>query len=397
MISFEDAFRIVVQSAKTTESEELPLTELLGRVIAEQIKSPIDLPIFTNSAVDGYAIKWDDGDGSRTVVGHVAAGQHPTTALSSGQAMRINTGALIPVGADTVVMQEDVRLEGDRITLAGSVKQGSCIRLKSEEVKRGDRILESNTLIGPPELGVLASVGIASLKVYKRPRVSVIGTGSELVPAGSELKAGQIYESNVTAISAALKMAGTSLQSAVSINDDRSAIEVAMESALACSDVVITCGGVSVGEHDLVKSCAQKLGVEEKVWQVAMRPGKPFYFGLGPSAQLVFGLPGNPVSALVTYYVFVMPVLRKMAGQNHNDPLLHAVLSEPIEKASGRTEFVRATALRLPQLTLKPLEGQGSHMLTALTGGYLIMGEPERASYEKGETVFAIKMNWSLY
>ena len=317
--------------------------------------------------------------------------------LQPGQAIRIYTGSPIPDGADAVVMQEDVTVEGQNLTLSAAVTEGNCIRLQGEEVQNGDLLLQPGALITPASIGVLTEIGLTQAIFYKRPRVAIIGTGSELVQAGMKLAPGQIYESNSVAIREAAKLAGADVVSSCVVGDEATAVKSAIESAFKNADVIITCGGISVGDHDLVREAFGSLGVKEVFWRVAMRPGKPFYFGLSADGKPVFGLPGNPVSALVTFFVFVRPALRQMMGLPNEEPWLKAILAAPFKKHKGRDEFVRAKSLVAAELTLEPTEGQGSHMLTGLANAdYLIHLPESKECFQRGDVVYAKKLSWGL-
>lgn len=394
-----DAWREILANVPTMGTEQIALSYLSGRVLAEPIHSPIDLPIFTNSAVDGYAI---DSASARegtalTLVGTTSAGDKPSPGLSPGQAHRVFTGSPLPPNADTVVMQEDVEVNDGMIMICKPVKSGSNVRHKGEELAKGALVFDAGALINPAALGVLATLGLAQANVYKRPRIAIIGTGNELVSPGAELQPGQIYESNTYAVSAAVTLMGGEVVGIHHVKDRAEDIDGAMSQGLAQADVVITCGGVSVGEHDLVRASAEKLGVAEIFWRVAMRPGKPFYFGLGPQGQPVFGLPGNPVSALVTFFVLIRPALRKMVGLGKEDAWIRAELGAPIKKQKGREEFVRAISQVAANLTVVPTEGQGSHMLTGLSDAEYLIHLPEfMDSFANGDVVTVKKLHWGL-
>ena len=399
MITVEEAWKRILDTVPAMGSECVSLSEMIGRVLAEPILSPLDLPVFTNSAVDGYAVYAQDSGANAKlkVVANIAAGDFSNLQLQEGECARVFTGSPIPAGADAVVMQEDAKADSAAITLTQTIQTGEGVRYQGEEAKAGQLIFESGTLISPPVLGVLSELGIARANVHKRPRVAIVGTGSELAAPGAELKPGQIYESNTTAISTAAQLSGANVISVTSVRDDLLPIKQAIENALSTSDVVITCGGVSVGDHDLVRQCCEELGVKEIFWRVAMRPGKPFYFGMSNKGQPVFGLPGNPVSALVTFFVLVRPAIRKMIGMAREEVWLRARLAAPYHKRKGRTEFIRLRQQVAAELSVVPVDGQGSHMLTGLAEaqyiGYLA---DFRDNFEPGDVIDVTRLTWGL-
>lgn len=415
MITVEEALVAILENVPTMGTESVELRDLSGRVLAEEVIAPIDLPIFTNSSVDGYAVRSaDTGPGaSLKVVDTIAAGTESSHNLQPGEAIRLFTGAPLPCGANAVVMQEEVELTHSGLRLASHVDEGACVRFKGEEVKQGDPVIDPETFVSPPVIGVLASFGITRANVYKRPRVSIIGTGSELVPPGRVLESAQIYESNTVSINAAVKAMGCLVVGVYNVGDEAGEMQQALQKALGEADVVITCGGISVGEHDVVRETARGLGITEIFWRVAMRPGKPFYFGVSAEGKPVFGLPGNPVSALVTWFLLIKPALLKMVGLFPTEQWFPATLGDPIRKQKGRADFVRATSktelngqrprgleresLSAHQMTVVPTEGQGSHMLTGLANAeYLIHLPASVEVVEAGDTVSAVKINWGI-
>jgi molybdopterin molybdotransferase len=399
LITVELAHDLIRENVSAVGAERVGMSDLCGRVLVVQTKSPIDLPIFANSAVDGYAIRTNDSAVACKckLIGNVPAGQESTQSLSPGEAIRVFTGSPIPDGTEAVVMQEDVQLHGDVVVFRDAPRPRSHIRRQGEEVRRGDLVFEKETLITPAVLGVLASLGLQEALVFRRPRVAIVGNGNELVPPGSRLGPGQIFESNTLAISAAVTAIGGEVVSSSSVRDDKEVIVSALGKALEESDVVITCGGVSVGDHDLVRDAAFDLGVEEVFWRVAMRPGKPLFFGRGAQGQLFFGLPGNPVSALVTFYIFVAPALKRMASRPQAEMWRSARLAAPIRTEKGRTDFVRAKAKPGIDVVLEPIENQGSNMLTGLAcAEYLIHVPADVDHLEAGATVVAGKIDWGV-
>lgn len=401
MISVDEARALILDNTPVMATELVPLGSLASRVLAQPIGAPFDLPLFTASAVDGYAVRASDlavSPSELKLVGSVAAGESPATDLDEGQTIRIFTGSPIPPGADAVVMQEDVEASGDKVVFHGATRPGKHVRSRAEELQKGAKVFDPGVLVNPGVLGVLSTLGITEAHAYKQPRIGVIGTGNELVEPGTELRPGQIYESNARSISTALSLAGCAPGEVRSCGDHIETIEQAIRRSLASDDAVITCGGVSVGAHDLVREAAKRVGVQEVFWRVSMKPGKPFYFGLSENGQPFFGLPGNPVSALVTFFVLVRPALRKMAGLDSVESEIPAVLGAPLVSELGRTEFVRASlTLVSNQLTATPTECQGSHMMTGLSlADGLIRVPAEAANLEAGELVLVIRLQWGL-
>ncbi len=391
------------------DTEIIPLDVLIGRVLAEPIIAPVDLPLFDNSAVDGYALRWADTKRAPvelTCIGEIAAGDSVNYEIGAGECVRVFTGSRLPFGGDAIVMLEHTECDGNRVTVKQAVEKEAGIRRQGEEMPKGNPVfpewsLFDPVIITPSVLGVLSSFGITRAEVFKRPRVSVIGTGSELVPPGNELCPGQIYESNSRSIAAAVELLGCQVQLVKNVKDDVDEIRRTLENALMISDVVITCGGVSVGDHDVVRQCADGLGVKEIFWRIDLRPGKPFYFGKGAQEQLVFGLPGNPVSALVTYLALVRPSLKKMMGVG-SVVALSTVLARTtldIRKAKGRTEILRSVAHRggNGDLWLEPVGQKGSHIMTALAySTHMIVLDEDVEFVQEGHVVNAVPIVWEL-
>ena len=300
------------------------------------------------------------------------------------------TGSRVPVGADAVVMQEHVVRSGSSISLQESPRGGACIRRKGEEVVAGDVVLEAGTLVSPPALGLLATLGITRFPVFEAPRVSVLGTGDDLVSPGLALEPGQVYESNTFAVNAALQAMGVSSVRVGRVADDFAATSESLALELAQSDVLIVCGGMSVGDHDHVRPAVAAVGVTERLWRVRVRPGKPFYFGVGPSGQLVFGLPGNPVSVLVTFLLFVRPALLQLLGRS-SDCWSSMSAGEAMSGGVDRDDFARA---RVSEGQVWLDERQGSHMLTAMALADGLVRIPAGREIAAGEMVDFLPLCW---
>jgi molybdopterin molybdotransferase len=298
MLSIDQARAAVLAEVRPLPAEEVALADALGRVLAEDVTAAVDLPPFVNSAMDGFAVRSGPSGRRLTVVGESRAGAPADRALGDGEAIRISTGAMLPEGADAVLQIELVSEDGDSIVLNDEVQPGRNTRSAGEDVRAGTPVLQAGTTLGPAEIGMAASAGRGSLHCGRRPRVTVIGTGDELVGPGDELGPGQIHDSNGPMLSALVRRAGADVR-ALRVEDDRVATVAAVEQALADTDVLLLSGGVSVGPHDHVKPALEANGVEEVFWRVALRPGKPTWFGVkrDDPGVLVLGLPGKPGSA----------------------------------------------------------------------------------------------------
>jgi len=356
-----------------TDHEQLHLRAGLNRVLAEKVVSAVDVPPFANSAMDGYAIRYEDCAGpapcSLTVTGESFAGRAFEGQLESGQCIRIMTGAVVPDSADTVLMQEHVERKGEQIQFdPARARKGQHVRYAGEDTRAGHQVLEPGKLLGPAELGLLASVGVGEIRVQRKLRVAFFSTGDELTSIGTPLQPGQIYDSNRYALYGLLHNAGVEFHDLGVIPDQRDAVRDAFRQAGAIADLVLTSGGVSVGEADFVTETLEELG-EINFWRMAMKPGKPLAFGkLGKA--VFFGLPGNPVSAMVTFYQFVLPAIRRMSGEQARDPLLfEARCANPLKKAAGRTEFQRGILQRETDgsWVVSTTGLQGSHVLSSMS------------------------------
>jgi molybdopterin molybdotransferase len=350
----------------------VPVRSALGRVLAEDVHSPVDVPAHRNSAMDGWAMRGADlaaGEATLTEVGASFAGRPFTGKMAAGQCVRIMTGGVVPEGADTVVMQERARADGKSITFAAGQKTGQNVREAGEDLKAGSVALTRGRMVRPAELGLIASLGIGEVAVYRPLRVAFFSTGDELKSVGTTLGEGEIYDSNRYTIHGMLARLGCEALDMGVVRDDPKALERAFAEASASADVVITSGGVSVGEADFVKSMLGQLG-EVVFWKIAMKPGRPLAYGKIGSAHF-FGLPGNPVSVMVTFYQFVRDALLVLMGANPVEPIptFRATCSARLKKAPGRTEFQRGVLARAPDgsLTVKPTGEQGSGILKSMS------------------------------
>jgi len=363
LLTLEEAQRLVLERAAPLPGELVPVAEAAGRVILEDAIARVDLPPFASSAMDGFAVRAADLPGTLQVVGESAAGRPFDLALEPGGAVAISTGAVIPQAADSVVPIENVVRYDNRVGISHEVEPGAHIRPRGGDVAAGELVMAAGGRLTPARLAAAAASGVAQLKCARRPRVAVLATGSELVNPGDALSPGQIYETNGLMLSSVLAAAGAEVMSQPPVVDEEGAMREALERGLA-ADVLVTSGGVSVGEHDLVRAVERELGVEEIFWRVSIKPGKPVSFGVRGDT-LVFGLPGNPVSALVGSELFVKPALRALQGVA--DPLPRfepGTLAVSLRRNQERDEFVRARSrVDGDVLVLEPVTGQESHMI----------------------------------
>ncbi len=354
------------------EIEQVGLHSALGRVLAYEVKSLLNVPAHRNSAMDGYAVRHSDlaqeGETELEVVGVAYAGRPWPGNVMAGQAVRIMTGAVVPEGADTVVMQEHTQREGEQIRIDRGHQEGENVRYPGEDIACGQAVLPAGRRLRPADLGLLAAVGIAGVTVMRRPRVALFSTGDELRCPGEILEVGQIYDSNRFILRGALQRMGVEVIDLGVIPDCREMIATAFEKAARKADAIISSGGVSVGDADYVKETLERMG-RIGFWKIAIKPGKPLAFGKLDDAWF-FGLPGNPVSALVTFTQVVRPALERLAGQIPEAiPLLRLRCVEPLKKAPGRMEFQRGILQtdEHGETVVLPAGLQGSHLLGAMS------------------------------
>ena len=373
-IELERARSEVLARAAPLGAEEVPLREALGRHLAEDVVATEPVPGFDNSAMDGFAVRARDTLGAQPgapavlrVRGESRAGHPADGALGAGEAVAISTGAAIPVGADAVVRVEATRVEDGGVAVEEEVEPGRDVRRAGEDVRAGEAVLTAGSPVGPAEMGVLASLGAATAACHRRPRVAVLTSGDELLEPGEETRPGGVRNSNAYSVPALARLAGAEVSVAGPVADDPGATRAAIELALD-SDVAIVCGGVSVGEHDHVKPALAELGVEERFWGVALKPGKPAWFG-ARGDTLVFGLPGNPVSAMVVFILLARPALVALAGGQPGRLRASAVLEGECEKRPGRAHAVRCRLeLGDDGWHAHPFARQGSHVLSSMLG-----------------------------
>lgn len=391
---------MLAQLPTPTETETLSLNQAANRVLAQDIISPINVPSFDNSAMDGYAIKLADLDqfSTFTIAGKAFAGKPFEGKTQAGECVRIMTGAMIPVDCDAVIMQEETEQAGEnQIKFTNSIKLGQNIRRVGEDVAQGSLVLAKGSLLNVASLPLLASLGIAKVEVFKRTKVAILSTGDELVSVGNPLTVGQIYDTNRFAVCLMLEKLNCEILDFGILPDDPTIFEETFMKAQQAADVLITSGGVSVGEADFTKDVLEKLG-KIAFWKIAMKPGKPFAFGFlgeGEKQTVFFGLPGNPVSALVTFYQLVQPALAQLAGLNADYlanlmSKMTACAAINLKKAVGRQDFQRGFYFINEQgeLMVKPVGQQGSHIFSAFyESNCFIVLEAERGNVQAGEKV----------
>lgn len=386
--------RILAEIEPVRGIAKVALRSALGRVAAADVVSPLDVPAHTNAAVDGYALAGSElpTEGSKEfrVIGTAWAGRPFTGAVGRGECVQIMTGAPIPPGADTVVLQENVEASAERVSIPSGEQPRLNVRAAGEDVAKGELALSAGKRIQPAELGMLASLGFGEVFVYRRPRVAFFSTGDELRSIGETLGLGQVYDSNRYTLYGMLTQLGVEIQDMGVIRDDREAVHQAFVEAAAHADAIITSGGVSVGEADHVKAALDALG-KMSFWQVAMRPGRPLTFGRVGNAAF-FGLPGNPVAVMVTFYQLVQPGLRRLMGEPAPaaPPMFSARSLSALQTRLGRTEFIRGVLARDESggLVVRSTGGQGSGILSSMSeANCFIVLPPECGDTEPGAIV----------
>jgi molybdopterin molybdotransferase len=366
LISIEQGRRRVLDAVRPLAAEPVALADARGRVLAEDVTSAIDVPPFDSSAMDGYALVAGP-ERQLELAGESRAGHPHEGELAEGTAVRISTGAAVPRGATAVIPVERTSETNGRVQVEETV-EGANVRRAGEDLRAGDVVLSRGTPLGPAELGVAASVGRAEVDCARRPRVTLLVTGDELVQPGDQLGPGQIYSSNGFALAGLIAAAGAELVGRETVPDTAAGTHAALERALSGADVVIASGGVSVGPHDHVKGALSELGVEERFWGVSLRPGKPTWFGTREGV-LVFGLPGNPVSAMVTFQLFVRPALAALQGADPTAARARATLDEAVARNPRREQAVRVRLSHADDgLHALTTGEQGSHLLTSMLG-----------------------------
>src|ERR687898_304404 len=395
LIEHPEAVRLVLENTHRLPAGDVPLAEAQGLALAEDLKARFDSPPFDNSAVDGYAVRSADAEAGRLfkVVDEAPAGRPAAKSVGEGEAIKIFTGGVIPEGADAVVMVENTSGWGEEFELKKAATLGQNVRGSGEDVREGDVILSAGTEVGPPEIALAATQGYGRLPVYRRPEVVVLSTGTELVEPGErELEPGEIYDSNSFALIAQAHEVGVRARRVTAASDDATVLRNAVNEALETADVVVTSGGVSVGEKDLVKGTMLEIGVEQVFWGVKFKPGKPLFFGVREGAS-VFGLPGNPVSAMVCFELFVRPALVKMMGrQDSGRRRIHVYFEEDVRNSFGRMHAMRVSLEKTQRGWLaRSVGAQGSGLVSSLTkADALALIGPESEGVKAGDLLGAI-------
>ena len=361
-LDIAQAQALIAEQCSLLAAKTTAVDHALGLVLAEQVVASGDVPSRANSAMDGFAVQAGEPGRTLAVIGESRAGTPAEVVVGAGEAVRISTGATMPDGADSVAPIELVEDQGAKVTLLEEQTTGRNVRMAGEDLRAGDAVLAPGRELGAAELGIAVAAGRAELQCVRRARVAVIATGDELREPGAELAAGELHDSNLTTLQALVREAGAEVVLAGHVGDDPAATQQLFAEALGQSDLVVCSGGVSVGPHDHVKGAFIELGVEQRFWRVALRPGRPTWFG-SRDQQLVFGLPGNPVSAMVTFLLFVAPALRAIQGRSPQQTA-SSTLGESIPRHPDRDECVR---VRLDQNEAFATGPQGSHILSSMT------------------------------
>jgi molybdopterin molybdotransferase len=404
LVELDQARRIVLDAVGPLPPTRVVLDAALGRVLREDVSAETPVPAFDNSAMDGFAVRTSDLRGASEaspvalrVVGESRAGRPSELALQGGETISISTGAMLPAGADAVVKIEDAEARDGVVEFAVAAAEGQDVRRAGEDVVPGQRVLESGIALGPAELGVLASLGRGDALCAPRPRVAVVVTGDELVASGEHQREGGVRDTSTHTIRALARCAGGEVGLAKLVGDEQAATAAALLAARENADVVVICGGVSVGLHDHVRAALRALGARESFWGVALKPGRPTWFGTLQGTP-VFGLPGNPVSAMVTFTLLVRPALRALQGAPIDERRWSAVLDRDYEKPAGRAHVVRCRLrARDDGWHAEPTGAQGSHILTSMLGADALAIVPANVtSVRAGERVSIEPLHGSL-
>ena len=387
MISVSDAIEIIGKNVSIAEAIGLPLSEATGLVLADDIYATADIPAFPQSSMDGYALSFDAWSVHRqlTIQGEVAAGSNQPFQSAPDKAVRIFTGAPVPPGTDTVVMQEKTRTENGKLIIDDEkLRMGTNVRQQGSEIKAGMLALSKNTLLSPGAIGFLAGIGINEVKVYPNPTITIIVTGNEFQKQGNPLQYGQVYESNSFALSAVMKQINLHSVQLQRVRDDLKSLINVMQQALQNSDVVLLTGGISVGDYDFVLQAASNCGVEKLFHRVKQRPGKPLYFGK-KDKKLVFGLPGNPSSVLTCFYIYVLRALGQLSNRSLALQTIHAQLGKTFRKDAGLTHFLKG---HYDGNVAMPLDAQESYRMRSYAlANCLIQIDEEVTEYLEGASV----------
>jgi molybdopterin molybdotransferase len=401
MLELEEARRRILAAVQPLPPESVALNAATDRILAEDVASPIDLPPFDNSAMDGYAVQATDVSSASAgspvelrIIGRVPAGETFPGSVKSGTCVRIFTGSPLPAGADAVAMQEDSKLDPSKdsaVLILDRIKPWENIRFRGEDVKRGTTLASAGERLTPTQIGLFGAVGLSELKVSRQPTVGLLATGTELTEPGAPLNPGKIYESNRLALAPLLARSGASARILPLVPDTLADTKSALASGFAECDAVLTTGGVSVGELDFVRQAFEELGGKLDFWKVAIKPGKPFVFGQMGS-KFLFGLPGNPVSAFVTFLLLVRPALLHWQRAIHvNPPSTPGILIEPLSNDADRRHFVRVHADQQGRVKLSG--AQASHLLASLASANGLLDVPPNTTLPEGTHVRVIRLD----
>jgi len=399
MLEFEEALARVLAAVPAQTSQHVSLSEAAGRVLAEQVRSPIDLPVFDNSAMDGYGLRAADVASAKPdspvrlrLAGKIAAGEVFAEEVTAGSCVRLFTGSPLPPGADAVVMQETTRVESSapgEVLILAPAAPGENVRLRGEDVRRGSTLGNAGEFLTAGRLGLLAAVGLTDVRVGRQPVVGLLATGSELQEPGQPLASGRIYESNRLALATLMERIGAVPRVFPLVADELAATSLALADACSQCDAVVTTGGVSVGELDFIKRAFGEIGGGLEFWKVAIKPGRPFAFGRC-RGKLLFGLPGNPVSALVTFLLLVRPALLRWQGAAHISLPAHpGVLAEPLVNDGGRRHFMRVTVD--PVGIVCSAGVQASHILSSMAVANGLVDVPANTTLSAGAAVSVLR------
>ncbi|NID04028.1 molybdopterin molybdotransferase MoeA [Luteibacter jiangsuensis] len=389
LLPLSDALSRYRSSVRALPTQRVPLELALGSVLAEAPKARISLPRFTQSAMDGYAVRADDGLSPRTLVGTAAAGTPAEVAVKAGQAVRILTGGVLPAGADAVARQEIVERTGEGIVLREAVRKGEAVRYEGEELVAGAALAGPGKRIGAGLLAALAMAGVDTVEVYRRPRVAVLVTGDEVRRVGEPLEPGHVYDANGPLLRAWFVENGYGEPVIAYVKDDEAALEEAMSAALDSADLIVTSGGVSVGDRDFVPLVADRLGVRQIFWKVAQKPGKPLWFGMR-DGKVLLGMPGNPGAVLVCLAVHARAILAQLEGETGEQPAWRSgVLASSVEADAQRDRLVRMRVDTTDgAASLELLPRQESHMLSNLASAHALVWLRARdVAFARGEKV----------
>jgi molybdopterin molybdotransferase len=377
MISVTEAKQIILNHLPEKKITVLPLSEAAGLVTSSDVIAGTDIPGFPQSSMDGYALKFEDKNLPLEISGEMAAGTTAALEIKNGQAARIFTGAPLPEAADTVVMQEKITVENQRLVIHDeNLSQGLNVRPKGSEVKQGAVAMAAGTVLSPAAIGFLAGIGKDRVEVYGPPVIAVILTGNELQDPGNELAFGQVYEANSYQLRAALEKTGVTEIHIFRAEDDPETLQRILEQALAISDIVLLNGGVSVGDYDFVTRAAEHCGIKEKFHKIRQKPGKPLFFGT-KGGKLVFGLPGNPSSSLTCFYEYVLPAVEQLSGLKNSIQKINATATHDYTKPTGLTHFLKAF---YEEGRVTPLHAQESYRLHSFAQANCFIVLPEEST-----------------